>query len=141
MTFYKSPLRLFAFVALFFLYAQAQVTGEGGSASGVIETSVPVTKTASLETGSPTNYYSSVHPQITLPRYVPALSGLCAWIADLDAWRCSSAEPIIPVSGGSSTNSSLNTGVIVAITIALVISISLLCVSSPNVFLSNSNLV
>lgn len=72
----KSPLRLCASIALFCLHVQAQVTGEGGSISGVAGTSAQVTQTASQGTGSPTNYYSSVHPQITLPRCVPALRGL-----------------------------------------------------------------
>ena len=73
---HRSPLRLCAYIALFCLYAQAQVTGEGGPIPGVAVSGPPVTKTASLESGSPTNYYSSVHPHITLPRCVPAPSGL-----------------------------------------------------------------
>ena len=79
MTSYQSLRGLCTYIALFCLYAQAQVTGEGGPALGATETSPPVTKTAALASGPPTNYYSSVHPHITLPRCV-ALSGLCELI-------------------------------------------------------------
>lgn len=66
-------LRFYASIILLFgIHANAQVTGEGGAPFGTNTETVPapsITVSVAPSGSRPTNYYSSVHPQITLPRY------------------------------------------------------------------------